>query len=154
MKRFLIRFLIVDALIAAVIGLIGWSSEWEASDYTLSLLVVCGVAFLATGAALGSSGPMSNVSGGAMTDAIGPGSVTGTPAGAMGGVFGMAVDDVATGESVQSQYAPGHGSPTGDFYGRWRARQGETPGPGTFFLLLATSLTTGVAALVSWKVFE
>ena len=137
MKRFAIRFLIVNALIAVVIGLIGWSADWEASDYTLALLVVCGVALFATGASLGRSGPLSNVSGGAMTDPIGPGSSRGTPAGAMGGVFGMAVDDVATSEWVQWQDAPG-----------------QTPGPRTFVLTLATSLTIGVAALVSWKVFE
>jgi hypothetical protein len=133
--RFAIRFLIVNALIAMVIGLIGWSTEWEASDYTLSLLVVCGLALFATGAALGSTGPLSNVSGGAMTDAIGPGSVRATPAGAMSGVFGMAVDDVATTEPAYP-------------------RRGETPGPRTFLIMLATSLTTGAAALVSWKVFD
>jgi hypothetical protein len=108
-KRFFGNVLIVNALIAEVIGLIGWSAEWEASDYTLAVI---------------------------------------------GGVFGAAVDDVATSESVQSQFAQGAGFPKGDFYGRWRARQGETPGPRTFSLMLATSLTAGTAALVSWKVFE
>ena len=135
MKRFAINFLIVNALIALVIGLIGWSAEWEASDYTIALLAVGGVALFATGVALGSNGPRSNVSGGAMTDAIGPGSVSGTPAGAMSGVVGMAADDDATAEPVYS-------------------RQGETHRPRTSFLMLATSLTTGAAAIVSWKVFE
>jgi hypothetical protein len=136
-KRFAIRFLIVNALIAAVVGAIGWAAEWKASDYTPALLVVFGLAVFASIVSLGSSGSTSNVGGGAMTDAIGPGSVSGTPAGAMGGVFGMAVDDAATSESV-----------------RWQEAQQETPGPRTFVLPLATSLTTGVAALVSWKVFE
>jgi hypothetical protein len=155
MTRFLRNLLIVDVAVALVIGLIGWSSDWEASDYTLALLVVSGLALFATaGAALGRSGPMSNVSGGAMTDPIGPGSVRGTPAGAAGGVFGMAVDDEATSEWVGSQYVSGPGSPKGDFFGRWGARQGEAPGPRTFFVMLATTLTTGAAALVSWMFFE
>src|SRR5688572_12616561 len=110
MTRFAIRFLIINVLIAAIIGLIGWSADWEASNYTLALLVVCGLAFFAGIAALGRSGPTSSV-GGAMTDAIGPGSVRSTPAGAMSGVFGMAVDDVATSESVQGQDAPSETPP-------------------------------------------
>ncbi|MGH2794722.1 MAG: hypothetical protein ACRDKG_10510 [Actinomycetota bacterium] len=150
MKRFAGKLLLINAIVALAIGLIGWSSDWNAADYTLALLVVCGVAFFATAAALGSSGPMSNVSGGAMTDAIGPGRVIGAPE----GFGGMAVDDVAISEHVQSHYSQGPDTPKGDFYGRRRARQGEHPGPRPLFLMLATSLMTGAAALISWKLFE
>lgn len=150
MRRFLGWLLIVNALIALGVALIGWTMDWGASDYTLALLVACGVAFFATSATLGSSGPMSNVSGGAMTDAIGGAAVGGQ----LGGVVGMAVDDVAHSEWVGSSYAEQPGSTRGDFYARWRSRQGERPGPRPFFIMLATCLTTGAAAIVSWKFFE
>lgn len=150
MKRFLRHLLIINGVIALGVWLIGRSADWGASDYTLALFVVCGLAFFATSAALGSSGPMSNVSGGAMTDALGTASVGGP----IGGMVGMAVDDVAQAESARSAYVEQPGGPKGDFYGRWRTRRGEAPGPSPFFLMLATSLTTGAAALISWNFFE
>ena len=100
MKRAVLGILLINVILALVAALIGWTMDWAASDYTLALLGVCGLSFFATAAAIGSSGPMSNVRGGAMTDAIGPGHVTGF----IGGVVGMAVDDVAQAESARSSW--------------------------------------------------
>lgn len=132
MKRFLLWLLLVNALIAGFVALIGWTMGWNASDYTLGLLVACGLAFFATSATLGTSGPMGNIA------ATGPGPF----------------EAAARGEAVAGAMEAPPGAPKGDFLRVWKSRQGEKLGPRPFFIMLVTCITTGGAAIVSWKVFE
>ena len=133
MKRSVRNLLIAEAMVGAGILVIGSAAGWTASDYTIALVVVFGVALFATVATLGRSGARS--SGGAMTDPIGRGSVRGTPAGAMSGQFEMVSDDDASREP----YLPPE--PTPD-------RRGFPLVPA------GVAVATGIAALISRLLFE
>lgn len=129
MKRIVRDLLIAEAVVAVGIVVIGSAADWTASDYTAALLVVCAVALFATGAALVGSRPLSR-SGGAMADAIGRGSVRGTPV--LSGTIGMAVDDDANVEpdaALQPSLA-------------------RRPFP---LVAAGTAVATGIAALISWR---
>ena len=134
MKRTVRDLLIVQAIVAIGIVVIGSAADWTASHYTPALLGVCAVALFATGAALAGRGALSR-SGGAMTDPIGRGSVRGTPAGALMGTFEMAADDDANVEPDASL------QPT-------LARRPFT------VAAAGVAATTGIAALISWLLFE
>lgn len=64
------------------------------------------------------------------------------------------MDPVARAAEVGGAYGRGRGA-RGDFYERWRARSGWNPGDHGFaWLMLASGVLLGGAALISWKVVE
>lgn len=133
MKRFFIWLVTMSGLIALILWLIGSSADWGAPDYTRGLIVVSVFMVLATGFSFRTR-ESSPAGGGAMTDAIGPGSAAGSPAG-----IEMKVDDDITHEQGRYQEA---------------RSVGPNIAPPPFPLMLATTVLTAAAALISWQVFE
>lgn len=136
MKRFLRNLVIVNGMVALGVGLGGGLAGWEASSFTLTLFLLCGVAFFLGSAALGGTGPAVHI--GDITPGSGP----------------NPMDAVLAGEETQSAYgSPGRSK--GDFFPRWRARHGWNEGSrGVAFVLLATGVTLAIAGTISGLVFE
>lgn len=129
MKRLLRHFTIVNAVVAAGVGIGGWAAGWTASTFAIVLGLVCFGAFFVGFSAFGGAGPSAVYTGA-------PGSGPGFDAG----------DVIAASAETGAAYGGKR-----DHFATWQARHGWNTGSHHLgMLMLATGLSTGIATLVVW----